>query len=102
MEHEIKAVQAIDDSLKALQENEWLLNEGVSSISNQFMSILHPNQVSKFLLWTDANAEAMEQLDYCHAPPAGAPPAAMPVFCFGIMNDAASAAAGAPGGEEEK
>lgn len=47
------------------------------------MSMLNPGQMSKFLLWTDHNSEAIDQLDYVNAPPASAPPSSAPTFVFG-------------------
>jgi len=89
LEQEVQAMETFIQCLEAMSAKDWLANEGVSQISNQFMSILHANQVSKFLLWTDSNAEALDTLEYCHAPPADALPAGGPIFCFG-MDDHAS------------
>eukprot|EP00977_Amphora_coffeiformis_P023627 scaffold13853_cov147-Amphora_coffeaeformis.AAC.4 len=75
------SLQTVKASLVALQQNEWLWNEGVGGVAEQFMSILHKNQISKFLLWADANAEAIDELDGVHASE-GVPSG--PVFAFGI------------------
>jgi hypothetical protein len=70
-------------------ENEWLLNEGVQGITDQFTSILHKNQLSKLLLWTDANVEAIDQLDHVQVQPLqGAP-----IFMFGVETT--------PGGDDD-
>jgi hypothetical protein len=45
------ALQTVKESLVAMKDNEWLWNDGVATIVDQFMSILHKNQTSKFLLW---------------------------------------------------
>jgi hypothetical protein len=83
LDEDVQAMETVEACLKAMQEQDWLLqNEGVTQITNQFTTILNPNQVSKFLLWTDANSENMEQLDYIHA--ATDPVANTPVFSFGI------------------
>lgn len=89
LHEEVVALETVAASLKAMQENEWLVNEGVQSITDQFTSILHKNQLSKFLLWTDANVEAIDQLDHVQVQPLqGAP-----VFTFGVETT--------PGEEEE-
>mmetsp|Transcript_14308 Transcript_14308/g.29669 ORF Transcript_14308/g.29669 Transcript_14308/m.29669 type:complete len:497 (-) Transcript_14308:287-1777(-) len=93
-EEEWAALQTLKASVTAMRENDWLWNESVSSISEQFMGILHKNQVSKFLLWADHNAEAIDELDGVNAYP-GTPNG--PVFAFGVENQ--------PGenfGDEEK
>lgn len=80
LEGEIEALETVAASLKAMQENDWLVNEGVQSITDQFTTILHKNQLSKFLLWTDANQEAIDQLDHVQVQPLQA----APVFTFGV------------------
>ena len=75
------ALQTVKASLVAMQQNEWLWNESVGGVAEQFMSILHKNQISKFLLWADANAEAIDELDGVHASQ-GVPSG--PIFSFGI------------------
>lgn len=80
LDQEVEALETIAASLQAMQENGWLLNEGVQGITEQFTSILHKNQLSKFLLWTDANVEAIDQLDHVQVQPLqGAP-----MFTFGV------------------
>jgi hypothetical protein len=85
LEGEVEALETISASLQAMQENEWLLNQGVQGITDQFTSILHPNQLSKFLLWTDANAEAIDQLDHVTVQPLQT----APIFSFGVEASAA-------------
>jgi hypothetical protein len=78
---EWNALQTVKSSLQAMKENNWLWNEGCLAITDSFLSILHKNQVSKFLLWTDHNAETIEELDGVHAVdmvPDG------PLFSFGV------------------
>ena len=77
---EYAALQTVKAALTDLKNQSWLWNEGCNSIKSQFLNILHKNQVSKFLLWCDHNTEAIDELDFVHAPeavPTG------PVFSFG-------------------
>lgn len=84
IEEERKAISVIDESLLALMSNSWLLNNGIEQCTDQFIEILNPTQVSKFLLWADHNSEAIDQLDYVNAPPANSAPNASPMFIFGV------------------
>ena len=84
LEEERRAIDTIDSCLEALASNDWLLNSGVEECTDRFMSILNPTQTSNFLLWADNNSEAIDQLDYVKAPPAGAPPVNTPTFYFGM------------------
>jgi hypothetical protein len=83
-EDEWEALQTVKTSLTAMKEHDWLWTEGVTTVAEQFMSILHANQVSKFLLWTDHNAEAIDELDHLHS---SSTVASGPVFCFGAENN---------------
>ena len=94
LEEEVQAMETFIQCLDAMQDKSWLWNEGVAQIANQFTSILHANQLSKFLLWADSNAEALDSLEYCHAPPSSAPPANAPIFVFGMDDHAAHAGNG--------
>jgi hypothetical protein len=80
-EDEWAALQTLKSSLTAMHENTWLWNEGVTSVTDQFLAIFHKNQISKFLLWTDHNSEAIDDLDGLY-PPNGVPSG--PVFSFGV------------------
>ena len=80
LDREVEALETVAASLEAIQQNDWLLNEGVQEITDQFTSILHKNQQSKLLLWTDANAEAVDQLDLVQVQPLQA----APIFSFGV------------------
>jgi hypothetical protein len=80
LDKEVKALETVAASLQAMEENDWLLNEGVQKITDQFISILHKNQQSKFLLWADANAEAIDQLDHVQVQPLQN----APIFSFGV------------------
>lgn len=80
LDREVEALETVSASLEAIQENDWLLNEGVQKITDQFTSILHKNQQSKLLLWTDANAEAVDQLDLVQVQPLQS----APIFSFGV------------------
>lgn len=79
LDEEVEAMETLETCLVALKDR--LAQDGaIDSLTNQFMGIFHQNQVQKFLLWSDANAEAIDQLDYCHA----GPPQASPIFSFGM------------------
>ena len=80
LDQEVEALETVALSLEAIQKNEWLINEGVQDIAEQFTSILHKNQQSKLLLWTDANAEAIDQLDLVEVQQLQN----APVFTFGV------------------
>jgi hypothetical protein len=84
LDDEMTALDTVFSSLVMMKENEWLLNQGVQDITDQLTSILHKNQMSKFLLWADANAEAIDQLDHVHAAPKNAPHPQGPIFTFGV------------------
>jgi len=84
MEEEMTALDTVFSSLVMMKENEWLLNQGVQDITDQLTSVLHKNQMSKFLLWADANVEAIDQLDHVHAAPKAAPHPQGPIFMFGV------------------
>ena len=84
IEEERKSIEVIDQSLTALMSNSWLMNNGIEECTEQFTNILNPTQMSKFLLWSDHNSEAIDQLDYVNAPPSNAPPSSSPTFMFGI------------------
>ncbi|KAL3770528.1 hypothetical protein ACHAWO_002245 [Cyclotella atomus] len=77
---EIQDLNTISSCLNSILSNEWLLDEGVDEIASQFTGILNPNQLSKFLLWTDHNAEAIEKLDYVNVGGVESGP----VFEFGV------------------
>lgn len=80
LDEEVEAMETLELSLEALKGR--LSNDGIHALTNQFMGIFHANQVQKFLLWADANAEAIDQLDYCHA--GGQNPQTSPIFSFGM------------------
>ena len=84
LDKEAEALETVAASLRVIQKNDWLLNEGVQKITDQFTSILHKNQQSKLLLWTDANAEAVDQLDHVEVQPLQS----APVFSFGVESTA--------------
>lgn len=92
------AIQTVRESLTAMKENEWLWNNNsVGQIAEQFLGILHQNQISKFMLWADANGEAIDELDGVHAPPRSASPAQGPIFQFGVDHAPTSLAMAASG-----
>jgi hypothetical protein len=80
-DEEWAALQTVKASFLAMKDNGWLWNESVATVAEQFMSILHKNQINKLLLWTDHNAEAIDELDIVHAV-TGIPTG--PVFSFGM------------------
>jgi hypothetical protein len=69
IEEEMKAIDTIESCLSELLNNSWLMNQGVEESTEPFMSILNQGQISKFLLWTDHNSDAIESLDYLHVSP---------------------------------
>lgn len=81
-EREVQDLLTVDNCLESILINEWLLDEGVDEVAGQFTSILNPTQLSKFLLWSDHNADSIEKLDYVNvgvdAVESG------PIFEFGI------------------
>lgn len=81
---EWNALQTVKTSLLAMRDNGWLWNEGSSAIAEEFLAILHKNQVSKFLLWADHNVEAIDELDGIHAPSSVA---SGPIFHFGVNSN---------------
>ena len=62
--HEVRDLFTVDDCLRSIHSNEWLLDEGVDGVAGQLTGILNQTQLSKFLLWSDHNAESIERLDY--------------------------------------
>jgi LAS superfamily LD-carboxypeptidase LdcB len=90
LDQEVEALETVAASLQAMHDNEWLVNDGVQKMTDQFMSILHKNQQSKFLLWTDANAESVDQLDYVQVQPLQS----APIFTFGVETN--------PGDDDDK
>lgn len=83
-DEEYRALTSIHICLSALKKNDWLMNGGVEECTNAFTSILNPQQFNKFLIWTDHNSDAIEQLDYINASPSGTSPANLPIFQFGV------------------
>ncbi|GMI55362.1 hypothetical protein TeGR_g5849, partial [Tetraparma gracilis] len=81
------ALGTVEAALKTVKNHGWLEKSGIEEATDKFMSILNPTQQAKFLLWTDHNSEAIDQLDYVNAPPASAGPAKTPVFYFGDQED---------------
>lgn len=81
LDQEVEAMETLESCLNAMKSEGYLKNDSIQNMTQQFMGIFHSNQVSKFLLWADNNAEALEQLDYCHAV---STPANAPLFQFGM------------------
>ena len=100
-QEEWEALQTVKASLTAMRDNDWLWNESVTTVAQDFLNILHANQVSKFLLWTDHNAQAIDELDMVHAT-ASANAATGPVFAFGTEQGGGGGGSGlAAGGNGE-
>jgi hypothetical protein len=78
---EYQALQTVLESLQAMRDNHWLWNNGVAEMAEQFMQILHKNQVSKFLSWADHNWDALDELDFTSASSSNQ---TGPVFQFGV------------------
>lgn len=80
-EREVQDLFTVDNCLESILSNEWLLDEGVDEVAGQFTGILNTSQLSKFLLWSDHNSDAIEKLDYVNV---GNGAEHGPVFEFGI------------------
>jgi hypothetical protein len=65
--HEVRDLFTVDDCLRSIHSNDWLLDEGVDEVAGQLTGILNQTQLSKFLLWSDHNAESIERLDCVNA-----------------------------------
>lgn len=65
--HEVRDLFTVDECLKSIHSNGWLLDEGVDGVASQLTDILNQTQLSKFLLWSDHNAESIERLDCVNA-----------------------------------
>jgi hypothetical protein len=81
--HEVQDLFTVDDCLQSIHTNQWLLDEGVDEVAGQMTSILNQTQLSKFLLWSDHNAEAIEKLDYVNVL-GGEEEKNAPLFEFGV------------------
>lgn len=79
--HEVQDLFTVDNCLQSIHANQWLLDEGVEEVAGQFTSILNQAQLSKFLSWSDHNAEPIEKLDYVNVL---ARVGSGPVFEFGV------------------
>jgi len=79
--HEIQDLFTVENCLKSIHSNQWLLDEGVDGVAAQYTSVLNPAQLSKFLLWSDHNAYQIEKLN-CVNVLAGVE--SEPVFEFGF------------------
>lgn len=77
------AVQTLQSSLRAMRDSDWLWSAGAHSIVHEFVSILGPNQLSKFLLWTDHNSDAIDDLDGVNAAPSSTSGETTPDYCGG-------------------
>jgi hypothetical protein len=85
-EDDWSALQTVKGSLKAMRDSGWLLSENGNSVVEGFLSILHKTQISKLLLWSDHNSDAIDDLDFVNATLDPNPPSG-PVFQFGINNN---------------
>ena len=79
--HEVQDLFTVDKCLQSINANQWLLDEGVDEVAGQFTSILNPTQLSKFLLWSDHNADPIEKLDFVNVLSGVG---SGPVFEFGV------------------
>lgn len=92
VQSEYESLTTIKQCLTSLLENEHLINPAVDDHTNELMSIFHPTQLSRFLLWTDHNSDAIDQLDYVNANRAGVSSSGgdvghAPKFVFGIDDE---------------
>ncbi|KAL7530244.1 hypothetical protein ACHAXR_003381 [Thalassiosira sp. AJA248-18] len=79
--HEVKDLLIVDSCLRSIHANRWLLDEGVDEFAEHFTSLLNSTQLSKFLLWSDHNADSIDKLDYVNVLSGVAKG---PVFEFGV------------------
>mmetsp|Transcript_10940 Transcript_10940/g.19993 ORF Transcript_10940/g.19993 Transcript_10940/m.19993 type:complete len:423 (-) Transcript_10940:227-1495(-) len=79
--NEVQDLFTVENCLQSIHANQWLLDEGVDGVAGQFTSILNPAQLSKFLLWSDHNADQIEKLDYVNVLSGVG---SGPVFEFGV------------------
>jgi len=68
-EQEREAIRTVHTCLDAMHNSDWLLNKEVEETTSNFTSILNSGQMSKFLQWTDHNADSIDQLDYVRVAP---------------------------------
>mmetsp|Transcript_10769 Transcript_10769/g.15366 ORF Transcript_10769/g.15366 Transcript_10769/m.15366 type:complete len:394 (+) Transcript_10769:47-1228(+) len=87
--NEARAIKVFVSCLQVMQ-GRWLWNNSAEEMSKQCFKILQPNQLSKFLLWADANAEVIDELELCVPPPANTEPQTGPIFVFGTSGAAPS------------
>jgi len=81
-----KSMDTVLHCLHLLNSNQWLQNNNSEDMALEpLLHILHPGgQVSKFLLWTDANADAISQLDHVFCNNGNNGNGNSPVFVFGM------------------
>jgi hypothetical protein len=96
---EWRALQTVKSSLLAMRNSTWLLDDGGNSIVDGFLSILQKSQISKLLLWSDHNGEAIDDLDFVNAS-FDSNPAGCPVFQFGVSNNPDTLLEPSPGNGE--
>jgi hypothetical protein len=79
--HEVRDLFTVNDCLQSIHSNKWLLDEEVEDVAGQLTGILNQTQLSKFLLWSDHNAESNERINYVNAIGGGG---SWPLFKFGV------------------
>lgn len=84
VENEYHAINDVKKCIDSLISNSWMVNSRIEECTEPFMSNLNTTQVSKFMLWADYNAEAIDQLDFVNAPSSGSQPSSGPNFVFGV------------------
>jgi len=83
--NDYSSITTIQTCLRSLLENEYLVKSELEDVYIEpFMSIFHPSQISKFLLWCDHNSDAIDQLDFVNAPQEIDSLDVGPKFVFGI------------------
>ncbi len=84
---EWQALQTVEDSLISMQENEWLSKNGVPDIVEELYSLFNKNQLTKFLIWTDVNRDAVDLVNMVNAVSNTSIEHDGPVFQFGVENN---------------
>ncbi|GAX28240.1 hypothetical protein FisN_27Hh110 [Fistulifera solaris] len=84
---EWQALQTVEDSLINMQENEWLSKNGVPEMVEELYALFNKNQLTKFLIWTDVNREAIDLVNIVNAVSNMGIEHDGPVFQFGVENN---------------
>ncbi|GAX23336.1 hypothetical protein FisN_27Lh110 [Fistulifera solaris] len=83
---EWQALQTVEASLIRMQENEWLSKNGVSEMAEELYALFNKNQLTKFLIWTDINRDAIDLVNIVNTKSNMSIEHDGPVFQFGVEN----------------